>query len=80
MIKRYALTFAIDDGFRETDTIIVEVDTPKDYAWGEDQKEIVEALKAFGLHKVDIEYVLAERSYFVRNVDDIDIDLKLQGE
>lgn len=79
---KYALTFqyGVEGGYEPTwdttDTIIVEA--PKFFY--EDDKAVAEVLKEYGLKQEDIDYVISEDKWFVRNIDDVDVYGKIRKE
>lgn len=79
---KYALTFqyGVEGGYEPTwdttDTIIVEA--PKFFY--EDDKAVAKVLKEYGLKQEDIDYVISEDKWFVRNIDDVDVYGKIRKE
>lgn len=74
---RYAITYATDDTWNSVDTIIVEtnkavLDMPSE--------EIADIFEAYGLTRQQAMELAQDGYYwFVRNVDDVDVDLTREG-
>lgn len=74
---RYAITYATDDTWNSVDTIIVEtnkavLDMPSE--------EIADIFESYGLTRQQAMELAQDGDYwFVRNVDDVDVDLTREG-
>lgn len=72
---RYALTFMYgEDGGYEptwntTDTIIVEGKK----GWYEDEEAVARVIAKYGIKPSDVEYIMANDKWFIRNIEDIDV-------
>lgn len=74
---RYALTYMIG-GWSDTDTIII--DDRSGGSWYGDSTKVKEILEHYGLHEDEARAVADDRLYYVRNLDDTDITLDINGE
>lgn len=74
---RYALTYSTSRGFQSTDTVIVEDGRESGEAtatpWYEDEEAIADILNSYGVDEGDIEQVIEDRLYYVRNCEDVDV-------
>ena len=74
---RYAITYATDDTWNSVDTIIVEtnkevLDMPSE--------EIADIFESYGLTRQQAMELAQDGDYwFVRNVNDVDVDLTREG-
>lgn len=75
----YAITFTLG-GFERTDTIIVELNKTQDesYIFGDNLDDLKQALlDGTGLDETEVDEVIKDKSYYLKNVADIDTHLEV---
>lgn len=63
---RYAVTFTLG-GFAETDTLIVEAESVETV-----ENNLFTIFEYMGYEELDFEEVIKDKSYYIRNCDDVD--------
>lgn len=70
-LRRYAITFTLDETWNTTDTLIVETtNNPLDW----DRKKLAKVLEAYGVDVQKAKWVAEDSdTWFIRNLEDVDV-------
>lgn len=81
---RYILTYTLEqDRWEAVDNIIIDSEIHKEetgWRWYDDETRVADILSAYGLDTEQIEYVIDNKLWYVRNCDDVDFYIDENGK